>query len=286
MDSDEVVAAGAVISRKGPEILLVHRPKYDDWSFPKGKVDPGEHVLAAAVREVEEETGLRVRLGPPLRDQRYQVGNGTLRPKRVHYWAGRLVDGDTSTYEPNAEIDELLWLSLDKAREKLTYEHDRATLDEFVEVRKRSTPLILLRHAKALSRKSWDGDDQTRPLTDLGEQQSDDLVPLLEAYGVRRVISSSATRCWTTVAPYAESADVDLEVADALSEEHLDEEGVRTLVDELLDRKRPTVLCSHRPVLPLLTATLGLPEPALEPGAMLVVHHRAGKVVATESHGL
>ncbi len=286
MDSDEVVAAGAVVSREGPEVLLVHRPKYDDWSFPKGKVDPGEHVLAAAVREVAEETGLHIRLGPPLRTQHYMTGNGTLRPKRVHYWAARQVAGDISTYEPNSEIDELAWLSPAEARERLTYEHDRDTLDEFVEVRKRSTPLVVLRHAKAVSRKSWDGDDPERPLSDIGQGQSDALVPLLTAYGVRRVVSSSSTRCWTTVAPYAEVAGVDLEIADALSEELLDEAGLTELVSELLEDKTPAVLCSHRPVLPLLTAALSVPDPGLEPGGMLVVHHRKGKVVATEEHWL
>jgi 8-oxo-(d)GTP phosphatase len=286
VDSDEVVAAGAVVSRKGPEVLLVHRPKYDDWSFPKGKVDPGEHVLAAAVREVAEETGLHVRLGPPLRDQEYVTGNGTLRPKRVHYWTGRQVDGDISTYEPNNEIDQLAWLSIAKARKRLTYEHDRNTLDEFVEVRKRSTPLVLLRHAKATSRKSWDGDDPSRPLSEVGQGQSDALIPLLAAYGVRRVVSSSSTRCWETLAPYAEANHLDLEVADALSEELVDEAGLTELVAELLDDKQPAVICSHRPILPLLTAALGVPDPSLEPAGMLVVHHRKGKVVSTEQHGL
>ena len=103
-------------------MLLVHRPKYDDWSFPKGKLDRGEHATAAAVREVEEETGLRVRLGVPLHRQRYPVRAGT---KPVHYWVGRAVgDGDVSGYEPNAEIDEVAWFPIDKARRRLTYDFD------------------------------------------------------------------------------------------------------------------------------------------------------------------
>jgi 8-oxo-dGTP diphosphatase len=286
VDSPEIVAAGAVVSRKGPAVLLVHRPKYDDWSFPKGKLDPGEHALTAAVREVAEETGLDIRLGPPLRDQEYLTGNGQPRRKRVHYWAGRLVGGDDiSTYRPNAEIDRLEWLGLDEARERLSYDYDRDTLEEWTSVRKRSTPLLVLRHAKARSRRSWRGDDHERTLTQAGELEADSLVPLLGAYGVQRVVSSSSRRCWTTVAPYAELAELDLEVTDAVAEEDATADSVEQVVHELLGRKEPAVLCTHRPVLPLVLATLGVRDPGLEPAEMVVVHHRNGQIVATETHG-
>lgn len=287
MDYPEVVAAGAVVSRKGPEVLLVHRPKYDDWSFPKGKLDPGEHAVTAAVREVAEETGLDVRLGPPLHDQEYLVGNGTLRPKRVHYWAAAVVgDHDVTGYEPNAEIDELAWLSPAEAMDRLTYERDRETLEEWAKVRKRSTPLIVLRHARARSRRSWRGDDRERTLTQAGELEADRLVPLLGAYGVQRVVSSSSRRCWTTTAPYAEVAAVDLEVTDALSEEGTTAAGVEEVVLDLLGRKEPAVLCTHRPVLPEVMKALGVRDPGLEPADLLVVHHRNGQVIATETHRL
>ena len=285
MATEEILAAGAVVMRKGPEVLLVHRPKYDDWSFPKGKLDPGEHPAVAAVREVAEETGLDIRLGPPLPDQEYVVGNGTLRPKRVHYWVGRCVNGDdVSTYLPNAEIDQVAWFGLDKAYKRLSYERDRRVLDAFAKVRRRSTPLLVLRHAKAKARNSWRGDDRERPLNQLGEVQADDLVPLLGAYGVRRILSSSSTRCWATVAPYADVADVDLEETDALSEEDATHDGVGEVVHGLLSGKEPAVICTHRPVLPMIFAAVGVRDPHLAPAEMVVVHHRNGQVLAVEHH--
>ena len=285
MDEPEIRAAGAVVSRTGPQVLLIHRPKYDDWSFPKGKLDPGEHAVAAAVREVAEETGVDIRLGPPLPDQAYAVGNGTLRPKRVHYWVGRPVGADdVSAYRPNAEVDEVAWVDLDKARWKLTHDHDRATLDAFSAARKRSTPLLVLRHARAEPRKAWRGDDRERPLAPAGELQSDELVPLLAAYGVRRIVSSSSRRCWTTLAPYAHTADVDLGVTDALTEEDADDQAVTEVVHGLLTSKTPTAICTHRPVLPLVLDALGVHADPLEPGGLLVVHHRRGEVVAVERH--
>ena len=283
----EITAAGAVVARKGPQVLLVHRPKYDDWSFPKGKLDPDEHVVAAAVREVAEETGLDVRLGPPLPDQTYVVGNGVRRPKRVHYWVGRVVGADdVSAYRPNNEIDDVAWFDLDKARRKLTYEHDRDTLDAFARLRRRSAPLAVLRHAQAEPRKQWGGDDRERPLASPGLQQSQQLVPVLAAFGVRRIVSSSSRRCWTTVAPFAHVSDVDLGVTDALAEQDADEAGVTEVVHRLLASRTPAVLCTHRPVLPLVLDAIGLPYTRIEPAEMLVVHHRNGQVLATELHGV
>ncbi len=285
-----IVAAGAVVARKTPggkglEVLLVHRPKYDDWAFPKGKLDPHEHVTAAAVREVAEETGLDIRLGPPLTTRSYLVNNGLSRTKEVHYWAGRLVgDDDVSAYAPNDEIDQVAWVGLDKAPKQLSYAHDVDTLEEFLALRKKSYPLVVLRHGKTRARSSWRGDDRERPLTKLGEFQSEQLVPILAAYGVRRVVSSSSRRCWTTLAPYAEVADLDVEVTSDLAEEDATRGGVGDVVADLLSLKEPAVLCSHRPVLPWVFDALGVEECALAPGSLAVLHHRRGKVVAVEVH--
>jgi 8-oxo-dGTP pyrophosphatase MutT (NUDIX family)/phosphohistidine phosphatase SixA len=284
-DGSEIVAGGAVVTRRGPEVLLVHRPKYDDWSFPKGKVDPGEHVTAAAVREVEEETGLRVRLGPPLNGQRYTVQNGQSRVKHVYYWTARAVGSDdVSRYRPNDEIDKVAWLPLDDAERMLSYERDRATLGELGPYRKKSHPLVVLRHGKAKARKDWKRDDRERPLNSLGRAQAEALVPILRAYGVRRVLSSSSRRCWCTVSPYVDAAELDLPVTRDLTEEDASAKTVARHVNRLLDKPEPTVICTHRPVLPYVYAALGVTNPKLEAGAMLVVHHRGGQVLALEQH--
>ncbi|MDH2413317.1 NUDIX hydrolase [Nocardioides sp. CER19] len=280
-----ISAAGAVVLRPGRDVLLVHRPKYDDWSFPKGKLERGEHVTAAAVREVQEETGLRVRLGRPLASQTYPTSKGR---KTVRYWVARTVDtDDVSGYAANAEIDEVAWLPVDKAARLLTYPHDRDTLAEALEYPKRTEALIVLRHANSRARSSWHGEDPLRPLLMTGHRQSERLAPVLAAYDVRRVMTSSSTRCVDTVAPYASTAGIEMELLDRLSEESSRPRKVRKLVTaavDVLEEFGPTVVCSHRPVLPEVFEALGLEDPGLEKGELLVVHLRRGEIVAVERH--
>ena len=280
-----VVAAGAVVLRRGPEVLLVHRPKYDDWSFPKGKLDPDEHPTAAAIREVAEETGLDVRLGPPLSAQEYDVRNGLARHKVVHYWTARVVRGDdVSTYRPNAEIDGVAWVPLDKAADVLSYRRDRETLAEAGSHRRNSHPIVVLRHGKAEPRKTWTGNDRKRPLAAEGEQQAERLVPVLRAYGVQLVLSSTSRRCRSTVAPYADTAGLEVEVTADLSEEDASPRRVERQLRPLLDSGAPALLCTHRAVLPYVYASLGVRETKLEAGEMLVVHHHRGQIIAVEHH--
>ena len=123
----EVLAAGGIVWRRTDgdvEVLVVHRPKYDDWSFPKGKLDPGETEAEAARREVEEETGLRCRLGPELGVTAYVDGKG--RQKQVRYWAMTVEGG---AFAPNPEVDRVRWLRPGKARSRLTYRRDGLLLD-------------------------------------------------------------------------------------------------------------------------------------------------------------
>jgi 8-oxo-(d)GTP phosphatase len=285
-EARDIVAAGAVVLRPGRDVLLVHRPKYDDWSFPKGKRDRGEHLTATAVREVEEETGLRVRLGRPLARQRYRTTKGM---KQAHYWLARVTGADDVTgWVANDEIDEVAWVPVDKAARLLSYRRDRDTLAEALEEPRRTTTLLVVRHALARARRGWYGDDRGRPLVVAGRQQADRLVPVLGAYGVRRVVTSSSTRCVETVAPYCLAAGVDPELLDLLSEEGVRprrlRREVRAAVATLAD-SGPTALCSHRPVLPEIFAALGVDDPDLEKADLLVVHLRKGRVVAVEQHG-
>jgi 8-oxo-dGTP diphosphatase len=120
--SDRIDAAGGVVVRDG-RVLLVHRPRYDDWTFPKGKLDPGESFEEAAVREVEEETGLRCTLGDELPSTRYDVGG---RQKLVRYWL--MTPESESAFEENDETDDLCWLTPGEARGFLTYARDRELL--------------------------------------------------------------------------------------------------------------------------------------------------------------
>jgi 8-oxo-dGTP pyrophosphatase MutT (NUDIX family)/phosphohistidine phosphatase SixA len=281
----DVTAAGAVVVRKanGREVLLVHRPKYDDWAWPKGKSDPGEHVTTTACREVLEETGVEIRLTRPLTPQLYAVSGG--RAKTVHYWLGRVVgDADVSTYQVNAEIDQVAWFGLDKARARLTYADDVELLEEVERNLKRTTTLVVLRHARATKRATWKGPDDERPLTTVGRAQARSLIPVLSAYGISRVVSSDSLRCLRTVAPYAKDHVLGIDAVPGVNEEDSTPVTVASVVESLLADTENAVLCSHRPVLPQIFAALGISEEPLAPGEMVVVHHRKGKVVATERY--
>ena len=285
----EVVSAGAVVLGPGGTVLLVHRPKYDDWSFPKGKLDRGEHATAAAVREVEEETGVRVRLGVPLSSQRYPIKVGT---KLVHYWVGRPVgDGDVSGYVPNAEIDEVAWFPVDKARRRLTYDYDLGTLDEALAQAQKTRTLVVLRHSRARSRGAWRADDRERPLLATGKHQAGHLVPVLAAYDVRRLLSSTSTRCLQSLEPYAAATGRKLRTTDVLSEEDASRKAVRELMTSVTDGLQErsasaggVVVCTHRPVLPWVFDAVGLEDPVLMPGELVVLHLRKGRVRASERH--
>jgi 8-oxo-dGTP pyrophosphatase MutT (NUDIX family)/phosphohistidine phosphatase SixA len=264
-------------------VLLVHRPRWEDWSFPKGKLDRDETAYAAAIREVDEETGLQIRLGPPLPDTHYTVSGG--QPKVVHYWCARARQTtDVSGYLRNAEIDDLRWFTVSKALRRLSYPYDSDLLETFLEAAYDTNPLLIVRHAHAHSRKDWEGEDAERPLRAEGKEEAHRLVDLLAAYGVKRVISSDAVRCVDTVLPYLDAYPAKLRLDPSLSEEAYDRKAMTKRADRELGSGKRVVICSHRPVLPHLQRAFGLDPVSLDPGALLVLHRRDGRVESVEHH--
>ncbi|WP_153396831.1 NUDIX hydrolase [Ornithinicoccus halotolerans] len=243
------------------QVLLVHRPRYDDWSWPKGKLDPGEDWAAAAAREAWEETGLRVRLGPSLPPSHYVIsrnGSGSAH-KHVRYWAGEVVAGHGRLEH---EVDQVRWLDVDAAGGRLSYERDREQLKALVTHHGAGSlagwPLLLVRHARALPRGGWRRADAKRPLDKVGERRAARLVDLLEGSRPVRLLSSSSLRCTATLEPYAQHAGLPVETKKSLSEEghrsHPDRS--RNLLAKLLRRAEPVALCTHGPVLPPLCRDL------------------------------
>jgi 8-oxo-(d)GTP phosphatase len=306
--SEAVHAAGAVVWRTaaqgvrgdyGVEVLLVHRPKYDDWSLPKGKREPGEHVLLTAVREVFEETSVRAVLGPRLRTAEYLASG---RPKQVDYWSAVSLDHQAA---PSHEIDAVSWLPLPQARERLSYPHDATVI---AGLRAQETvPLILLRHASAGHKDDWAADDRLRPLDAQGAMDAVLLAGLLACFApTARVISSPALRCIETVRPFAAGfgGSVEAEAALAMPDRAGDLPSARTSTGDTLRQLfralvaggRPAVVCLHRENLPGALAAacsaLGAPSPvadsdaSLPKGGFWVVHAAAGKLAGLERYEL
>lgn len=308
MTDGTVLAAGAVCWRLvGDEVrvLVIHRPRYDDLTLPKGKLEPGETLPQTAVREVREETGLSVVLGAPLSQARYVIGNS--REKVVHYWAAEVTDAaaKAARFRPNAEVDAVHWMPLGKAKVALTFSHDSALLDEFERLHSAAGGstfgLIVLRHAKALPRSEWKGADADRPLAPRGVHQAERLVPTLAAWAPRRIVSSPAVRCASTVAPFAKASGRKVRYQPGLSQDAWDEGtgDVPAVVAKRIESAKTAIVCSHRPVLPDILREVayaaGTPmsdrirdAAALEPAAFSIVHlsveHPSAGILAIETH--
>jgi 8-oxo-dGTP pyrophosphatase MutT (NUDIX family)/phosphohistidine phosphatase SixA len=248
-----VQAAGAVLWRPGPdgpELGLVHRPRYDDWSFPKGKMDPGEHLQLTAVREVFEETGQHVVLGRVLQMIEYPVSGV---PKQVRYWAGRALDQSEGggRFAPNSEVDRLAWVTPGEAWRRLTRRLDATVLDSFLAAPHDTVPIVLLRHATAERRSGAYPDDRIRPLSEWGLSQAEALVDLLDCFGPLNLVSSPTARCVETLQPSAKRHNTAVEIDPALSESAHESmpPAIGAWIRALIAQGRPTVVCSHRPVL-------------------------------------
>lgn len=268
----ELIAAGAVLWRRpdpgrpgAVEVAVVHRPRYDDWSWPKGKPLKGEALPATVVREVAEETGHAAVLGPKLGSTHYPVAAGM---KMAHYWAARSCGGH---FESSDEVDELRWLRPAEAADLLSYPHDRTLLAQLDVATAVTGTVLLVRHAKAGKSEEWDGADDLRPLTAAGRRQAEALRALLPLFGVQRVYSAPPLRCHQTVEGLA--ADLGVPV---IEEPTLSERGYATDPPAALRRMidiatgpGPAVVCSQGDVIPDLVTRLaeagGLPLPDQPP---------------------
>ncbi len=289
----------AVVVDDAGRVLLGRRSDNGRWAVISGILEPGEQPAVAAAREVLEETGVSIRLGVPLDTVSYDLTKAA-RPdlskhgkvlsgiKHVSYW------GATPTNivkrAPDHEVDVVAWLPVRAALSRLSYAADHFLLEQYLE-QPATTPLIIVRHAKAMDRKDWSKKDTARPIAAMGRRQAKQLVPLLGAYGVERMVSSTAVRCVSTLQPYADAKRRKITTYPGLTEEEgsHDPKGVAKIVQRVrssaLASGRPTAICVHRPVLPHILEALDMAPATLRTGELLVAHlTEDGSVHALERH--
>ncbi|MEU4561331.1 NUDIX hydrolase [Actinoplanes sp. NPDC023936] len=255
------LAAGAVLCRPHPdgiEICLVHRPRYDDWSLPKGKLTPGEPALLGALREVEEETGTAGIPQLRLPDVNYVLPGG--RPKNVAYWL--MLASSNGPVQDVEEVDELAWLPLAAARERLTYAGERELLDHVSALPPVTAVTALVRHAHAGERKKWNGRDELRPIDPEGAKQADRIAATLTSFRPRRLVSAPPLRCSQTLEPLAAALGAQPIILDGAFAEPSDVAGLparltaaRARIAQLRADGR-VVICSQGKVMPPLLAAL------------------------------
>ncbi len=244
---ESIWAAGCVLARRSskgkPEYLIVHRPRYSDWSLPKGKVDPEESFLEAALRELKEETGFTGKKPRLIGSIGYLTK--ARNPKVVRWWLAEVKKGK---FKPNAEVDKARWVSLKKAKKKLTYRNDREVLDRANDMYlARSAGMIyLVRHAWAGERDDLNPDDRFRKLDARGRKQKKAIRDLLMAHPITRIGSSSFKRCRSTVKPFAKRLGIPIESEGALAEGSHPHRLVG-LISEL--QEESVVLCTHGDVI-------------------------------------
>jgi 8-oxo-dGTP diphosphatase len=259
---EPVRAAGGVLYRTGatgvPEVCLVHRPRYDDWSLPKGRVDEDEPELAAAVREVAEETGVA---GIPefgLPEVSYRLPDG--RPKTVRFWLMRAAAG--GPIKDTHEVDKLAWLALPEAALRLSYPDERPLLDLVAGLPPVTSVVALVRHGHAGERKNWSGPDRLRPISPKGSREADRAAERLATFQPHRLIAAPPLRCTQTLRPLAAATGLPVVTDNAFAEpEH--ESGLperlaaaRARLAEVRKAGR-VVVCSQGKLMPHLLASLG-----------------------------
>lgn len=241
-----IEASGGLVVRSTPDglrILVVHRPRYDDWTFPKGKNEQGEDSLEAALREVGEETGQRPHPVSIVGETTYTVDGS---PKLVTWYGMRVTE--PGPFVPNEEVDEIRWLDPDAAAALLTYDHDRDMLERVdLDALLTTGSLYLVRHGAAGDRQSWSGDDSLRPLSVRGEMQAVGLAKTLADHRIEAIFTSPYLRCVQTVQPLADETGLEIIEHPALAEGE-GGKATRDLVRSLIGTN--AVLCSHGDVIP------------------------------------
>jgi len=283
--SSTILAAGAVVWRKNEkkkiEVVIIHRPKYDDWTFPKGKAEIGEPLISCAHREVSEETNIESAFGPYLGEVEYSTTDGK---KKVSFWSAKAIK--EKEFNPNSEVDQIKWVEVTKVKDLLTLDTDKKILEKFIKIELDTKPFILLRHAKTITRDEWQGDDDDRPLDSYGQNQAKKLLLIYQVFNLEEIHSSDAVRCYDTVNPITKGLNLKLEVTGKLSEDTYkkDKEKAFDYAKELIKSNLSVLLCSHNPILPKMLNKLtkksevDADEGKLSPGDGWVIH-RIGKEI-------
>jgi 8-oxo-dGTP diphosphatase len=283
-------AAGALLWRETAErtieIALIHRPRYGDWTLPKGKIEEGETALQCAYRELVEETGIKANFTQQLGSVDYEE-NG--QAKRVIFWAAHCAL-DASNFIANEEVDQLRWLTIEEALEEATYPTDLEIILKFKDQPKRSDTLIILRHTKALERGDWDEPDSQRTLDEVGFDQAQLLIKHLEPFAIDEVYTSDFTRCVQTVTPIAHARGLSITTVPSLNEETFHEDPARAVsfANALKQDEKNILICSHNPVIPTMlrgilnTKLKNKDLIKLEPGDAWIVHRVNGEIVGLD----
>jgi 8-oxo-dGTP diphosphatase len=237
---------GADPAASAVEVALIHRPRYDDWSLPKGKIDPGETAPVTAVREIFEETGHHAVLGRRLDLVSYPIEQGV---KKVCYWAARSTGGE---FSPGSEVDELMWLPVADAKDKLSYPYDRKMLRHFGKHPADTHTVLVVRHGTAGRKSRFKGDDTKRPLDKRGRAQAEALVPQLLAFGPSDVYAADRLRCQQTVEPLAEELGVTVHNEPTLTEESYAKspKRARNRMLRIAEQDGTPVICTQGKVIP------------------------------------
>ena len=283
-------AAGALLWRENSElkieIALIHRPRYDDWSLPKGKVEEGETSLRCAFREVMEETGITPRFGRELGTVEYEEIGGL---KRVKYWSAKAPKNHPE-FEVNEEVDEIRWLMPNEALALATHQSDKDIVESFLTTEPHTDTLIIMRHTKALERGDWDDDDSKRTLDERGFLQAEALIEHLQPFSLDEIYSSNYIRCVQTVTPLGRVRELKITEIPNLNEENFEADPERSIsfANAVKQDEKNILICSHNPVIPTMlrgilnTKLKNKDLIKLEPGDAWIVHRVRGEIVALD----